>query len=188
MKVWGGSNERLLDRFVSKIEFTGTCWLWQGGLNWGGYGKFWANGATHAVHRFSYELFNGAIPDGLTIDHLCRVRHCVYPDHLEAVTIQENLRRSPLRPENRTHCPQGHPYAGPNLLTVIKRRGPERLCRTCRRNQGREHSRARWGRPEVRDRRRQYLQRPEVKERQRLYQQVYRARNKEVSSCAAGGV
>ncbi len=180
-------DERLLDRFVSKIEFTDTCWLWTGGVNHGGYGKFWANGATHAVHRFSYELFRGLIPDGLTIDHLCRVRCCVLPDHLEAVTIQENLLRSPLRPEARTHCPQGHPYAGHNLLLKITtRKGKERLCRTCKNNHGREYQREYQRRPDIRDRTYQYRQRPEVKERRRLYQQAYRARNKEVASCASG--
>jgi hypothetical protein len=65
------------------------CWLWQRTIDRGGYGAL--NGST--AHRFVYEMYRGPIPEGLHIDHLCRVRHCVNPDHMEPVTKAENCRR-----------------------------------------------------------------------------------------------
>lgn len=84
------------------------CWLWRGRAYGSGYGSYRGQGA----HRYLYECFNGPIPDGLVIDHLCRVRNCVRPDHLQAVTVAENNRRSvPFRPEShpkqRFHAPEG---------------------------------------------------------------------------------
>ncbi len=74
------------------------CWAWTGALFENGYGAFWdTNNDTNVrAHRAAYQLLRGAIPEGLELDHLCRVRHCVNPHHLEAVTRSENLRRSPL--------------------------------------------------------------------------------------------
>ena len=72
----------------------GGCWLWVGGrARPNGYGNLSVNNRLVNVHRLSYELRKGPIPDGLTIDHLCRVRLCINPDHLEAVTRAENTRR-----------------------------------------------------------------------------------------------
>jgi len=70
-----------------------TCWTWSGGLRADGYGRFTFNGHRSMAHRFAYEMAKGPIPLGLDIDHLCRVRHCVNPHHLEAVTRRENLLR-----------------------------------------------------------------------------------------------
>lgn len=70
----------------------GPCWLWSGALH-NGYGGFFADGQRWRVHRWSYEFLVGPIPEGLHLDHLCRVRHCVNPAHLEPVTNQENIRR-----------------------------------------------------------------------------------------------
>lgn len=72
----------------------GGCWLWNGSLTYDGYGLFRANNRATGAHRFAYEYFVGPIPAGLHIDHLCRVRNCVNPDHLEPVTPQENDRRA----------------------------------------------------------------------------------------------
>ena len=84
--------ESLYKRFLKKINKTNSCWLWTGRLYKEGYGEFgWNNGHGRA-HRFSYTYYKGKIPNGLVIDHLCRVRSCVNPDHLEAVTIRENRR------------------------------------------------------------------------------------------------
>jgi hypothetical protein len=83
------------------------------------------------AHRLYYELEKGPIPKGLTLDHLCRVRCCVNPDHLEPVTPVENVMRGEsffAKQARRTHCPQGHEYIGRNLM--ITRRG-ERKCRAC---------------------------------------------------------
>lgn len=125
-----------LERFLSKIEVDPAtdCWLWTAGLANGGYGKFKANGRTHLAHRWYYEDLYGAVPAELQLDHLCRVRACVNPNHLEPVTGRENLLRGDtFQAANaaKTHCPKGHPLAGDNLLVS----GARRYCRTCRRAQ-----------------------------------------------------
>lgn len=87
------------ERFWSKVEKTDGCWLWTSTTNENGYGRFSIKRRFVSAHRLAYEMTVGPIPDGLTIDHLCRVRSCVRPEHLEAVTLQENcLRRVPRVP------------------------------------------------------------------------------------------
>lgn len=85
-------------RFWSKVEFTPQCWLWRGYTMPDGYGRFQArvdgSPAMVLVHRWAFEFCVGQIPDDLTIDHLCRTRNCVNPDHLEPVTHLENIMRS----------------------------------------------------------------------------------------------
>ena len=79
------------ERFWNRVEKTETCWLWSGKcLVSGGYGVLRVNGKDTRAHRFSYELHNGPIPDGLVIDHMCHVTNCVNPDHLRAVTNKQN--------------------------------------------------------------------------------------------------
>ena len=85
-----------MKRFTDKIEIDtdSECWNWTAAIFKGlGYGKFNFNGKTCYAHRVSYELHVGEIPSGLQIDHLCRNRKCVNPDHLEPVTHIENIRR-----------------------------------------------------------------------------------------------
>lgn len=83
------------ERFWSKVNITDSCWLWTGAPNGSGYGTFKAAGANPIMaHRYSYELAGNKLTPGMTIDHLCRVRLCVRPDHLEEVTYDENLRRA----------------------------------------------------------------------------------------------
>lgn len=89
-----------IKRFEQKINKTDTCWYWTGGILLG-YGYFWYNNKTLKAHRFSYELYKEKIPYGLTIDHLCEIKKCVNPDHLEAVTIQENLKRRDISVRKR---------------------------------------------------------------------------------------
>lgn len=98
------------------------CWLWNGRLNASGYGVFHQTPA----HRLVYELLVGPIPDGLVLDHLCRVRHCVNPDHLEPITQEENMRRARL-----TSCRRGHPLSDDNVY-VTPSTG-SRTCLTCKR-------------------------------------------------------
>ena len=103
------------------------CWLWDGKTDKDGYARTSeARFGTRRVCRVSYDLFVGPIPAGLEIDHLCRERRCVNPEHLEAVPHAENARRAAAA---ITHCPKGHEYAGENLL----RYGASRKCRTCNR-------------------------------------------------------
>lgn len=111
------------------------CWLWTGGKIWNGYGSTYkgykSDGTLQHVlaHRFAYELFRGPIPAGLTLDHLCRVRACVNPEHLEPVTNRENLMRSALTiVQVKTHCLRGHPLEGENL--GFRPKGA-RYCREC---------------------------------------------------------
>jgi len=122
-----------IERFMSKVDIReGGCHEWTGGRAGEGYGYFYTgstapgeHGRVYA-HRWAYEHFVGAIPDGLVIDHLCRNRRCVNPDHLEPVPQRVNVARG-VGNGSQTHCPQGHPYDGPNLRIY---RGA-RFCRTC---------------------------------------------------------
>ena len=137
-----------LARFEAKIDRSGECWLWRSTLDAHGYGRFGVAGATRRewrtflAHRVSYETYVGPIPEGLDLDHLCRVRECVNPDHLEPVTRSENLRRSPRMGDAslaKTHCPSGHGYTAEN--TRVSKSGA-RNCRTCERARNREKARA----------------------------------------------
>lgn len=109
----------------------GECWVWTGGLDRDGYGKFKDGGSVRAA-RWIYQQEVGPLPEGHVLDHLCRNRACVRTSHLEAVTNRVNiLRGEGLAAANigKTHCPQSHPYEGANLL----RQGARRHCLTCRR-------------------------------------------------------
>lgn len=120
-----------LERFIAKIEVqSGTrCWLWIANVKpTTGYASFQVDGKNVNAHRWIYKRLVGPVPDGLYMDHLCRVRHCVNPWHMEPVTPLENVHRGDARP--RTHCPEGHPYAGDNLYV---HKGA-RHCITCRRS------------------------------------------------------
>lgn len=107
------------------------CWEWEAGRTTGGYGKFHLSGRTELAHRAVYQLVRGPIPDGLHLDHLCRNRACVRPDHLEPVTVRENLMRGDTpaaRNANRTECVNGHLFDAEN--TYLTRDG-RRKCRAC---------------------------------------------------------
>lgn len=116
------------DRFWAKVDKSGDCWEWTAFLTPDGYGRFGLDGAIVAAHRTAYELVVGPIPDGLQIDHLCRNRKCVNPDHLEPVTQLENARRGFWA--TKTHCKHGHEFTPEN--TYIRPTGA-RQCRTCNR-------------------------------------------------------
>ena len=120
------------------------CWEWTG-TTVEGYGTF-AGDRGHErnepemAHRFAYELLVGPIPEGLTLDHLCRVRHCCNPEHLEPVTSAENTARSPLTQASinraKTHCHRGHPFSDANLG---RNANGTRICRECRRESSRAY-------------------------------------------------
>lgn len=127
------------ERFHAKYEVnTNTgCWEWTAYVDRLGYGRFSWNGTMGRAHRFAYALLVGPIPEGLELDHLCKVRCCVNPAHLEPVTRQENIRRSNVgRPQaERTHCPQGHPYDEKNTRYKLYAKGCiGRVCRACARD------------------------------------------------------
>lgn len=138
----------LRERMWRHIEVVDGHWLWTGGKTGGGYGRISVGARSVATHRLTYEMYFGPIDDGLHIDHLCRVRACCYPGHLEAVTPAENNRRSsgsggllwngvPTPPAvalaernwAKTHCPQGHPYDEAN--TIPQKGGKGRKCAAC---------------------------------------------------------
>lgn len=129
------SAERRIDEFSTPEPNSG-CWLWTNARNGYGYGVLRLNGARKMAHRLSYELKHGEIPSYLTIDHLCRTRCCVNPDHLEVVTRAENrLRAHECRAGSRDLCVNGHPFTG------VSSAG-KRVCRVCANRYCRE-SRAR---------------------------------------------
>lgn len=113
------------------------CWEWARSLNGNGYGHLGRSVAGkkshHLAHRFSYERVHGPIPDGLTLDHLCRNIRCVNPAHLEPVTQRVNNERGnvlSVRYGRRTHCAQGHPYDARN---THRKKDGSRRCRVCER-------------------------------------------------------
>lgn len=116
----------VIARFMDKviIDTDTGCWLWTACKFPSGYACF----DCRRAHRVSYELFKGFIPDGLELDHLCRVRHCVNPEHLEPVTRLENARRSQLSTYHRGRCARGHIYNSKTLYLY----GGRRHCRICR--------------------------------------------------------
>jgi len=125
----------LWDRFWPKVDASGDCWEWTAAKNQLGYGQIGTTGKKRGMaHRVAWELLIGPIGAGLELDHLCRNRACVNPDHLEPVTHEENMRRAPWEAaaakRAKTHCPKGHPYSGDNLLINSKGR---RECKSCKR-------------------------------------------------------
>lgn len=120
--------------FDDLIKKTDTCWLWTGYRNRDGYGVYRGK----LAHRITYLAAKGPYPPGTVTDHLCRVRHCVNPEHLEAVTIGENIRRGHLsmlmkiKHATTVRCPQGHLYVEENLYIDHNKDGfTRRKCKTC---------------------------------------------------------
>ena len=130
----------LPDSYLARImpEPNSGCWIWVGRTASNGYGVLNIGNRRRQAHRVVYEYFRGPIPEGLEIDHLCRVHPCVNPGHLEAVTHAENMRRGmslPAQNSRKTHCTRGHELFGDNLR--VDKNG-RRSCRTCTRDRQRE--------------------------------------------------
>lgn len=127
-------------RIERKIERADSgCWEWRGARCGTGYGNLNVNGRMRQAHRVVYEMVRGPIPDGLHLDHLCRNRGCVNPDHLDLVSSRENTLRSPVAlaaiNARKTHCPNGHPYDDANTYFWKTKTGLKRHCRICNRAQ-----------------------------------------------------
>lgn len=135
------------DRFWTRVQKTPDCWHWIGYKNRAGYGTFSPkSGQKWVAHRYAYELMVGAIPEGMTLDHLCHTesdcaggdtcphRACVNPDHLSPMSMKQNVLSSTNAPTavnaRRTECIHGHPLHGDNLGVWPN---GHRYCKTCRR-------------------------------------------------------
>lgn len=122
-------------RFWAKVEAQGQCWIWTAAKVGKGYGHFNQGGKPKMIlaHRWAYEAMVSEIPEGLELDHLCRNKACVNPDHLEPVTHAINVARNPNAINNTcgliTHCPAGHEYNDANTRLYRGRRH----CRLCAR-------------------------------------------------------
>lgn len=125
-------DERLPQQYWARVDInpeTG-CWNWAGSTYRKGYGQFWLHDHWERAHRLAYETLVAPIPDGLVIDHLCRVTNCVNPMHLEPVTGTENLRRGIQSFRVRTHCLSGlHEL---NEDNIVDHSDGRKRCRACR--------------------------------------------------------
>ena len=141
-RKWGDptvkhTNKSALDRFWPKVLKTESCWIWTKSINESGYGKFNSPaGYSNLAHRFAYQALTGSIPDDLPLDHLCRNRRCVNPEHLEPVALAENKRRGlnfRLANGMDNSCVNGHEYTPEN--TYVNPNKPNDIrCRRCAAN------------------------------------------------------
>ncbi len=116
------------------------CWVWGGHVSPStGYSTIWYQGTNCLIHRVSYEIHKGLIPEGLSIDHLCRNRICWNPEHLEAVPIAVNIRRRIPRNQNvnKTHCKRGHEFTQLSIYRSPSQ-PDRRVCRICVSNRQRQ--------------------------------------------------
>jgi hypothetical protein len=141
---WGTTDDKpptsATDRFWRHVDKTGACWLWTYNLFNTGYGAFFFGGNNVGAHRFAYEHLVGEIPPHLVVDHLCKVRHCVNPGHMEIVGRGVNSLRgdSPTAISYRTGtCVRGHPFTPENTYRWPKKPHTRR-CKTCANKRQRE--------------------------------------------------
>ena len=135
--------EMIPEAVVARIAFCPNpgCWLWYGARNRDGYGSLRLEQRTISAHVYVRGLLVGSTTDGLELHHTCETKCCVNPEHLEEVSRSEHRKRHPelLRKaqevawavnRSKTHCKQGHPYSGYNLI-IRKDRPGYRDCRAC---------------------------------------------------------
>lgn len=133
--------ERIDDRLerMSTPEPNTGCWLWTGSVDWAGYGRIRLTGfrvrSMPGAHRVAWEATHGTIPTGMVLDHKCRVRCCVNPEHMRVVTVRENTlcgTGPTALHANSSHCKRGHPFGVSNTRRVVTTSGRTyRLCRAC---------------------------------------------------------
>lgn len=175
-------DERLPPRFWEKVrEDESGCWLWTAAIGKpDGYGRFYMDGSMVLAHRLSLNATSVDVLREHQVDHLCRVRNCVNPDHLEAVSPRENNHRSdsPVgRNAKKTHCHRGHPLSGDNVRIYRNGSRVRRCCRECSRINARSYysrhieKRRAWAaryreehREELAARQRDYIARKKAKE------------------------
>lgn len=121
-------------RFFAKVIKTPKCWAWIGAKGSNGYGQMQMGPRKQQAHRIAYELFVGPIPEGLTIDHICRFKDCVNPSHLRTMTMLENVMDGCVNAK-KDHCPQGHKYDEANTIHYRT----FRYCRECKRAKDKAH-------------------------------------------------
>lgn len=139
----------VLDRLADKFLVGDGCWEWTATRVGGGYGQFRNAGVKWYAHIFMWQLFNGPVPEGMTIDHVCHNeaaergecaggpdclhRRCVRPDHLVPKSQRDNSLASPNSMGRRTHCRKNHPYDKENTYFRKNKNGTvSRVCRACR--------------------------------------------------------
>lgn len=146
-----------LEKLWKRVEVTGFCWLWTGETNGEGYGRLQFQGNRSPAHRVVYELLVGPIPKGLQLDHLCRVRNCVNPDHVEPVPFKVNQERKKAKwakPKEPTEADKrkaaGLCYKGRHVLTETgiltskgRNGGTISSCRACQHDVQEKHRRSR---------------------------------------------
>lgn len=124
------------ESFWKRVRKTNTCWLWHGATRINGYGMVTFGGKTVSAHTYSLMLDGQSVPKGMHVDHICRVRACVKPEHLRIVTPRENIlsTTSPAaRNARKTHCLRGHPLTMDNVRKGKFEMHGWRLCVTCHR-------------------------------------------------------
>lgn len=126
-----------VDRFWSRVvvDETSDCWVWVGSRGRDGYGRTRVRESSQLAHRVAFATWAEPLRKGLQLDHLCRVRSCINPKHLEQVTARENVRRGVAPPAvqaKRTVCVRGHPLNGPDARLYAGQAGKHRQCIVCR--------------------------------------------------------
>lgn len=130
-------------RLWGRIQYVGECWVWTGGKSHG-YGHIMCEHRVWKVHRLTYTMLVGPVPDDLELDHLCRNRACCNPDHLEPVTGRVNTLRGDTitgRNARATHCKRGHPFDRTNTFFKMRGNSIRRVCRACARTRCAAHGR-----------------------------------------------
>lgn len=134
----GRKGNSIID-FMNKVhKDDNDCWIWKGYIDKDGYGTFSYRSKEMRAHRWSYMHFVGSLDNNLTIDHICNVRACVNPKHLQQIPIKDNILRGSgpsARNAKKTHCRHGHAFADNNVVHDKK----QRRCRECSRLSARKH-------------------------------------------------